>query len=835
MAKKLPIFGIGIASVLTVFTVISTVSVIGAMNEIDETNKFISDNIQIPIEYIDETSLKPADEGVYSLKFEAEHAKFVGVSSSGATNLDHACAGKSYKFGEEFSGGAALTNIFSSPSLDNANKLVFTVNSDKNVKVNGIIRCGGSTSSSFTSFGITDLFQIKINNRTIRLTGNLPLSTDKKLVTVPISLSLTEGQNDITISTKPYTSIVTGDIDYMEFYTTANITGYEKQSWDMSNYKITLPPMSARLGKAEYICDKCGSTYKVDSLPSIDAGLENGIYEKIEKEENGDKITEYYFANSDKLVSSDPLPKTIQHKLTIQSDYVTFEDGSKEASVWEFYEFPEVVDTLDGRKVSGWYNVKNKSEQWTSNEFWMPTYDVTVAPIFDADNYKQDLEVEEHNKYNEGKPKEEWSNSPLYGSFNGKIQLNDRSVSYKPIHSSSTATVGFSQGKLASSVTETIIFDKNTYDEYGTIFAYDGVKKDWSFLTCASCNLSSDYPKTFKVKMNNQGTSTLSFDFWFATASSNPTGNGNNPHKSGIVLNPNETINFELDVKFSNSNIMSYFKFNEDAAQMKLAMTWYTENVSTAPEHNVVIKNIPNTNYTVQFNNGTTAKVKEGKSLPELIVNAPEDHILDGFFVNDDKENIIGPSGFIMGKEDVTLTPIFRYKTGEKVDLTDSGGNGKSYIFSSADKGLSGFTASKLSNNMVNELVLKGTGNNLYYETATLFKYEGGLSNTAIENYSFLHMAALNVSGKYRIAFNLKNDGTEALKFTLTQTNRSGDYANSAVSPSTDMIELNPGECKTVFIETPRFGNASVLTYYKFYCHTNSDMRLYVTEYFTKI
>ena len=54
-------------------------------------------------------------------------------------------------------------------------------------------------------------------------------------------------------------------------------------------------------------------------------------------------------------------------------------------------------------------------------------------------------------------------------------------------------------------------------------------------------------------------------------------------------------------------------------------------------------------------------------------------------------------------------------------------------------------------------------------------------------------------------------------------------------TPSTDMIELNPGECKTVFIETPSFGNASVLTYYKFYTHTTSDMRLYVTEYFTKI
>ena len=83
----------------------------------------------------------------------------------------------------------------------------------------------------------------------------------------------------------------------------------------------------------------------------------------------------------------------------------------------------------------------------------------------------------EYQSFNEGKPKEEWANSPLYSTFNGKVEINDRSQSYKPIHSN--AINGFSQGKLANNVTDAVIFDANSYDEKGTLFSYDGVQKDF--------------------------------------------------------------------------------------------------------------------------------------------------------------------------------------------------------------------------------------------------------------------------------------------------------------------------------------------------------------------
>jgi hypothetical protein len=182
-----------------------------------------------------------------------------------------------------------------------------------------------------------------------------------------------------------------------------------------------------------------------------------------------------------------------------------------------------------------------------------------------------------------------------------------------------------------------------------------------------------------------------------------------------------------------------------------------------------------------------------------------------------------------MGDKDVTLTPIFRYKSGTRPDLTDSGGNGKNYIFSST--GLKGFNYKTLSEGMKNEIVLKGAGTTkAYYESATLFTYAGGLSDTS-QGYSFIHMCALRVSGAYYITYNLFNDGTETLRFTITQTNSSSGYANENNAKS-DMIVLEPGAYTTVTL-TMSLGNASVLTYYDFDCHTTSDLRLYVTEYFT--
>jgi hypothetical protein len=363
------------------------------------------------------------------------------------------------------------------------------------------------------------------------------------------------------------------------------------------------------------------------------------------------------------------------------------------------------------------------------------------------------------------------------------------------------------------------------------MYSYDKVKTGWTMLTCASCKLSYTYPKTIKVKMENKGSSTLNFDFWFSTSSGNPTGSNKNPHVSGISLKPNDTKMFELDVKFSNTNIMSYIVFNSDSSELKLVMTQYVENVSQAAEHNVSINNIPNTNYTVTFGGNNNAKVKEGKTLPDLTINAPENYVLDGFVVDNDMSVFISPGDFIMGNKDVTLTPVFRYQHGNAVDITktDADNGAVNYIHS---RGLSGFDSSILKSKMRNEVVLKGQGNNTYYELATAFEYEGGLKDTST-TYSFMYMAGCSVRGTYNITYVLTNSGEEDLRFTISQPNTSGEY-NSSSTIRTDLIELKSGETRIVTL-TANLNNNNVLGYFEFNCHTTTDMHLSVSQYAQKV
>ena len=827
MKKKLPIFGIGVGAVCTVMAAFMCVNVVSALIQINETNRIIEENTIIPIEYEDETELL---EGLTTYRYEAERGKFNGFTSNGQINQPHACPGASLDFNEKYSGGVALRNIFSSPTLETPNSFTFTVTSDKNVKINALLRCSGNNAaSSSTSFAIGDFYQVKVNKTAIKITGALPGKDKDGLTNTNFVLPLVAGENNIEVITKPYTSTVDGCFDYLELYTTASLTGYEDTAWDMSNFEITMPPMGNRYGSAIYNCEECGTTFNFDSIPSINVGLEQGLYEQIEKEVDGEKITEYYFKNSDKRVSSNPLPKEVQHKLTIESEYVTFADGSKTQDVWEFYEFPEVICNLEGYNVSGWYVKNNKTEVWESKQFAMPKNDLTVVPVFDSNEYKADLEKEEYEKHNEGKPKEEWEASPKAGSFNGKINLNDinddngNPVDYKPIHSSGTATTGFNKSTLRDDVTEGIIYDTD-FAERATLYKYSKVEAGWTFLTCSGCKMVNK-TKTIKVKMQNQGKSALGFDFWFTTSSGNPTNNGNNPHVNAITLQPNEVIKFELDVKFSNTNLMSYFKFNVASSELKLAMIQYVEDVSQAASHQVTINNIPNSKYTVMFEKGNTAQIKEGKSLIGLNINAPENYILDGFMVDDDRTTVVSTDAFVMGNKDVTLTPVFRYSLGGKVDLTQTIGNGSNYIHGT---GLSGFNRDKLSGSMKNEIVLKDDGEGQYYEVSTLFGYEGGLSDTS-KTYSFIIMAGYKTSGRSKVNYILTNSGTETLRFTISQPNSSGNYASESTAKS-EMIELAPGETKIVSI-VAQLGNSNVLGYFAFDCHTTTDMALHVSEY----
>ena len=796
--KKPSIFTLGITGVSVICGIVVIASIISAANGIKEKDKIIADNTEEPIEYIDETTL---EEGLISYTFEAESAEFKGKSSNGTAMLDHACAGASYYFSDGLSGGTALYNIFTSPTEKEKNQVSFTFNSDKNVTINMDIRISVCSSNVFTAFSFSDLYSIKVNKKFLGINDSIPKYGDKYgMASIRTPINIVTGENKIIFETKPYTIYTQAIFDCITLNTTANITSYEPHYWDLSSFEILLPPSLNRLGQVKRICNE-GETpisFGTAKLPDITTGMASGLYKEVDSEdESGNKVKQYFFANSEVLVTSDPLPKIAQHKLTIVSDKVTFEDDTNEANVWEFYEMPSIKNKLDGYQIVGWYNVKNPSETWLDKEFSMPKYDVIIAPYFEVNEF-----LEEFGK-------------------GGKINLNDTSEGYKPIHSNGSN--GFNVNELRNNVSKTIIKDTDSFAEVATLYQYNKAPQEgWSFLTCNSAKINGTDKMDLIYKLQNQGSDTLNLEIWQTNGSANPTA-ASNPHKS-VTIKPNEIVSFELEVAgFGNVNMMTYISFkNNCSSKLRLAMTQYSKKQSTLPTHNVTIQNIEGSNLKVKFANGTTStKLKEEKVLPDLIVEGNENYELAGFINANNMTKSWTKSQFVMGKEDVTLIPYFTYKNHYQVDLSYQAENNLIH-----PRGINGFTQKELFNNVKNSFVLMGDEDNKHYELATNFVWSGEVKT----GYSFINMVSNKVAGTYNIVYTFKNEGSETISFKIKQINAGSDFT-STTAPSAK-ITLNPGESKVVTLRVPALGNANSLTYYEFLNDFSKGLKLATTQYF---
>ena len=620
------------------------------------------------------------------------------------------------------------------------------------------------------------------------------------MTSIRTPINIVAGENKIIFETKPYTPYTQAIFDCITLNTTANITDYEPHYWDISNFEILLPPSLNRLGQVKRICND-GETpvsFGTAKLPDITTGVASGLYkEVVSEDESGNKVKQYFFSNSDVLVTSDPLPKIVQHKLTIVSDKVTFEDDTNEANVWEFYEMPSIKNKLDGYQIVGWYNVKNPSETWLDKEFSMPKYDVIIAPYFEVNEF-----LEEFGK-------------------GGKINLNDTSEGYKPIHSKGSN--GFNVNELRNNVSKTIIKDTDSFAEVATLYQYNKAPQEgWSFLTCNSAKINGTDKMDLIYKLQNQGSDTLNLEIWQTNGSTNPTA-ASNPHKS-VTIKPNEIVSFELEVAgFGNGNMMTYILFkNNCSSKLRLAMTQYSKKQSTLPTHNVTIQNIEGSNLKVKFANGTTStKLKEEKILPDLIVEGNENYELAGFINANDMTKYWTISQFVMGKEDVTLIPYFAYKNHYQVDLSYQAENNLIH-----PRGINGFTQKELFNNVKNSFVLMGDEDNKHYELATNFVWSGEVKT----GYSFINMVSNKVAGTYNIVYTFKNEGSETISFKIKQINAGGDFTSTTV-PSAE-ITLNPGESKVVTLRVPALGNANSLTYYEFLNDFSKGLKLATTQYF---
>jgi len=799
--KKPSIFTLGITGVSVICGIVVIASVVSAANGIKDKNKIIADNTETPIDYIDETTL---EEGLTSYTFEAENAEFKGKSSNGSSMLDHACTGASYYFSDGLSGGMALYNIFTSPTEKEKNQVVFTFNSDKNVTINMDIRVSVCNSNVFTAFSFSDLYSIKVNKKLLGINDSIPKSGDEHgMASIRTPINIVAGENKIIFETKPYTSYTKAIFDCITLNTTANVTGYEPHYWDLSSFEILLPPSLNRLGQVKRICNdgEAPISFGTANIPDITTGLATGLYKEVDSEdESGNKVKQYFFSNSEFLVTSDPLPKTAQHKLTIASDKVTFEDDTNEANVWEFYEMPTIKNKLDGYKIVGWYNVKNPSEIWLAKEFAMPKYDVQIAPYFEVNEF-----LEEFGK-------------------GGKINLNDTSEGYKPIHSNGSN--GFDANTLRKNVTKTIIKDPNSFAEVATLYQSDkSPQEGWSFLTCNTAKINGADRMDLIYKLQNQGSDTLNLEIWQTNGSANPTA-ASNPHKS-VTIKPNEIVSFELEIAgFSNGNMMTYILFkNNCSGKLRLAMTQYSKKQSTLPTHNVTLQNVEGSNLKVKFADGTTStKLKEEKVLPDIVVEGNENYEVAGFINANDMTKSWTISQFVMGTEDITLIPYFAYKDYYQVDLSyQKDGN---VIH---PRGINGFELKQLSDAVTTGFTLVGDGTDKHYEAVTYFNWNEEVKT----GYSFINMASNNVYGKYNVIYTFKNEGSETISFKIKQINTSGEFESDTV-PSTE-VTLNPGETKVVTLETSKLGNANSITYYQFLNDFTGGLKLATTQYFQSI
>ena len=663
------------------------------------------------------------------------------------------------------------------------------------------IRISVCSSDVFTAFSFSDLYSIKVNKKFLGINDSIPKYGDKYgMASIRTPINIVTGENKIIFETKPYTIYTQAIFDCITLNTTANITSYEPHYWDLSSFEILLPPSLNRLGQVKRICNE-GETpisFGTAKLPDITTGMASGLYKEVDSEdESGNKVKQYFFANSEVLVTSDPLPKIAQHKLTIVSDKVTFEDDTNEANVWEFYEMPSIKNKLDGYQIVGWYNVKNPSETWLDKEFSMPKYDVIIAPYFEVNEF-----LEEFGK-------------------GGKINLNDTSEGYKPIHSNGSN--GFNVNELRNNVSKTIIKDTDSFAEVATLYQYNKAPQEgWSFLTCNSAKINGTDKMDLIYKLQNQGSDTLNLEIWQTNGSANPTA-ASNPHKS-VTIKPNEIVSFELEVAgFGNVNMMTYISFkNNCSSKLRLAMTQYSKKQSTLPTHNVTIQNIEGSNLKVKFANGTTStKLKEEKVLPDLIVEGNENYELAGFINANNMTKSWTKSQFVMGKEDVTLIPYFTYKNHYQVDLSYQAENNLIH-----PRGINGFTQKELFNNVKNSFVLMGDEDNKHYELATNFVWSGEVKT----GYSFINMVSNKVAATYNIVYTFKNEGSETISFKIKQINASSDFT-STTAPSAK-ITLNPGESKVVTLRVPALSNANSLTYYEFLNDFSKGLKLATTQYF---
>lgn len=479
-------------------------------------------------------------EGVKSNVFEAETLTFAGSIYDGETNTGHACAPSTFMIASTYSGSIALGNL-AVPDGATENMLTLKVTSDKKVRITMTVRV--LTPDEETLFA--ESYTVSANGKEPRNISDVvvPARSEVGMVAdADLVIDLEVGVNTIIFGA---TDKAFG-IDSVDLKTSATLTGFVPYEWDSTGLSVTAEPNEFTSGTLSMSDSHSSATYEI---PAVFDGVSNGIYKTVNV---GDKVSIRLNGTSLEVYEMSAEAYT----LSVESDYITFADGSKTCELTVFSGLPEYVSAVpEGNILLGWYDKNAPERVYELDKFIMMNSDMTIIPVIEDYDYAEN------------------TTSELQQIRIIPDPATNTNVNEYPIRQAHTK--GFDFYTLRDSLTTEAMVGYNE-GTAGTVFNYPGkVEKGWYFTTLLNLTQSTG-DKSIVYFYQNKGTETVSFDIWQA-ASSNDHKEAGNPYKR-VTLAPGEWTEFVLTFSFTRQWLLSHYEFTAPTENLKLACAQYIIN-----------------------------------------------------------------------------------------------------------------------------------------------------------------------------------------------------------------------------------------------------------------
>ena len=457
-----------------------------------------------------------------------------------------------------------------------------------------------------------------------------------------------------------------------------------------------------------------------------------------------------------------------------------------------------IVPKKEGYHFNGFVNV-NEITSYSSTRgttFTMPSENVAIQPHYEVDEFGSNLSVK-----------------------GGKVNLKHNGTTINKINGF-TSNPSLREGAIRVSKEEA---------ETATVYETKQAPKDgYWFNSMAPFTVASSQKIKITYTIQNQGPDKIAFNVHQINGSSIPQTPSellkDNIASRNVVLNVGEYSRFTLEMTgLGNSNILTNYNFIGSHKEfVRIAVTQYVElQDENAKTSRVTIQNLSDSNFSVKFkDNTTTRSFKVGNSIQNTLVTAPNGYCLAGWIDANDNSKFYRVSNFVIGEEDVTLIPYF-----EKDTYLDLGVFGNTPPIHTK---ISGFSNTKLKNQLTQEPVLIGEGNDAHYEIATSFNYDVAPQ----KGWYFISMIpSTSISGtKYKLTFKMTNNGLDTLNIEMWHTSSSSNPKASGNGNTTVTIE--PNQTVVATIEYSNISNNNMMTYYEFTSSLSNPLALQVIEYF---